>query len=284
VALLEPLVRDAPETFFFRREVLASALIALGDLAKDDGNSREAEQAFRGALEQLAIVQRARPHETATADRVQTTHAKIADVYRHAGRLAESRVEAGKAIAIAEGIVRDHPDWPNARSRLARYHYALGINVKALGDFDAAEKSLTRAEALLEALVREQPDVVSHQRLLHDVRFVQATVALAVGRIDRALAFADTLAARGEGGDFYNAACFYALASGVCERTCPARVEPFAARSVDLLRHSHSRGFLTVSSNIKHLMTDSDLAALRARADFRALVEALIFRHDPFAR
>src|SRR5262249_45322449 len=67
----------------------------------------------------------------------------------------------------------------------------------------------------------------------------------------------------------YDAACVFALSAG--KAGDPAVQERYAARAVALLRDAVAKGY----NKVAHLKKDSDLDALRQRADFQQLLADL---------
>jgi eukaryotic-like serine/threonine-protein kinase len=65
----------------------------------------------------------------------------------------------------------------------------------------------------------------------------------------------------------YDAACVF----GLCAGGQPAAREQHAARAIELLRQAVAKGY----KNVAHMKKDSDLDALRGRADFQQLLAEL---------
>jgi hypothetical protein len=144
-----------------------------------------------------------------------------------------------------------------------------------LKDGQAAEAvpMLRRGLEIQEVIAREHPRAVQYQGSLSNAfRGVGRAEAAAghpveardaferASRLDRALA-GNYLVAR------YNLACSLALMIPVSE---PDRREALAGQAIETLRTAISAGYANIS-NLKH---DSDLDALRSRADFQALLTA----------
>ena len=51
--------------------------------------------------------------------------------------------------------------------------------------------------------------------------------------------------------------------------------EKYAIRAVELLRQANAAGHFKTETEIEHLRTDADLAALRDREDFKELIDDL---------
>jgi tetratricopeptide (TPR) repeat protein len=88
----------------------------------------------------------------------------------------------------------------------------------------------------------------------------------------------------------YNVACVESLASVAAG--CDAKLSPteratlaerLAGSAVKRLGQARAAGFFRDTSNIASLASDTDLAPLRLRPDFRLLIMDLAFPTDPFA-
>jgi hypothetical protein len=98
------------------------------------------------------------------------------------------------------------------------------------------------------------------------VRLRRAAALARAGQVAAAVAEADALAAApgAAAGVLYDGACVFAAAAAVA----PGDADRHACRAVALLRQAVARGYLDGG----HLLRDDDLAGLRRRADFAALL------------
>ena len=76
-----------------------------------------------------------------------------------------------------------------------------------------------------------------------------------------------TKTASGDAGQWYNFACFYAIASG----KSTDKKQEYADRAMDLLQKAVKAGY----NNAAHMAKDTDLDPIRGRDDFKKLIEGL---------
>jgi tetratricopeptide (TPR) repeat protein len=74
------------------------------------------------------------------------------------GRPAEAEKAHGKAIAILEPLVKDHPDVPEYRTFLANCYNNLGLVLAVTGRASEATKTYGKAIAAFERLVAQHPE------------------------------------------------------------------------------------------------------------------------------
>jgi tetratricopeptide (TPR) repeat protein len=233
---------------------------------------------------------------------LQGTYATLGNVTRELGRVADAIDYYERSVQVfAEGQSE-----PDAASVQLHTYWRLGTLYREEADFDRAVESLQRAErvgatiptlspadkAALGVLGRDLVAAKLAQRAVHDVNSVTAlsTAEQAQALLARMQAFSkvkdlpnmlltaqlyDALAAR-EDGQVYNAACCWGLACGLA--TDSMRREQYAGRAMTWLRKIQTgKGhlFATPAKLAAQLKKDTDLAALRGRADYRQFVSEL---------
>ena len=179
-------------------------------------------------------------------------------------------------------------DEPKRRADLANAHQNLGHFLWELGEQKEAEVNHRSAVEIYETLSRKFPSVESYRSDLDNAKvnlkalldesaqpgWKRAYSRVRSGMISDAVAEADTLSSvdSWDEGDLYNFACIYSLASN----KLPAKRDEYAARAVALLRQAVAKGY----TDAKHIAADDDLAPLRGRADFRAVLAELAARRE----
>src|SRR5262249_52347704 len=76
------------------------------------------------------------------------------------------------------------------------------------------------------------------------------------------------------GGNCYNAACGYSLASACADADDKMR-ESHAAKAVALLQEARDKGYFKAKQQVEQARKDKDLDPLRARDDFKQLMKEL---------
>jgi tetratricopeptide (TPR) repeat protein len=141
---------------------------------------------------------------------------------------------------------------------------------------------LRRALEIQDALVRAQPEVVSHLGALTNCLRGVGRAAAAAGRHAEARAAferaceVDRPLADKYPGSRYNVACSLALLIPIAPLD---QRDELARRAMDALRLARTAGF----ANLANLQIDHDLDPLRDRPDFRDFLLDMAFPSDPFA-
>jgi tetratricopeptide (TPR) repeat protein len=111
-------------------------------------------------------------------------------------------------------------------------------------------------------------------------RFGRLAALTRLGDYNRAIAEAEALAVGASGGDYYDLASVYAVASAavrkdktLSDKEQKERAEQYADRAVELLKKSHAEGFLDGPINWGLLMSDPDLEAIRKRPAYKQFIE-----------
>jgi tetratricopeptide (TPR) repeat protein len=297
------LAAEYPAVPTYRHE-LAASHFNLGGLYNGLGRLADAEAAYRAALPLYAALAAEAPAVPKYRHDLATTHNNLGALLRGVGKPAEAVAEYRKAAPLWDVLVRECPAVPIYRIELGRLYHNLG-NVTYDTDAAAARAWYDQALGLLmpphdqaahAAAVRG--DVVNCYRGRAEARaklrhYAEALadwdrardLADEAARIDIAVDWADCLARAGRpqealagvaalpGADapaerVYRVACVHALAAGSRPLLSGAEAERAAVRAVELLRWAVEAGYRETADWPR----DEDLAVLRRRADFAALL------------
>ncbi len=305
LAVREKLVADSPATPAYRR-ALATIHEDLGHLLSRMGRKSEAEAEHRQALalrQKLAADFPAAPEYRAGVGR---SYNDLGLVLANLGRRAEAEAEHRRGLAVQERLVADHPGVPEYRISLGGSQCNIGKVLRSDRRPEQALEWYARAIATLEAVRREVPSNATAREFLSNSyggraqtlaslrRYAESTAdwdkaieltperrpsrmgralsRVMAGQVEAALREADELAKDADANTLYNAACVYALAAARGAPSAgPRAPESYAARAVEFLRQAVAKGY----KDVGHMKADDDLAALRDRDDFRALLAEL---------
>ena len=227
------------------------------------------------------------------------------------GRRAEAEKEHNAAMAIEEKLAADFPAVHNYQVSLGGNYCNIGLMIRIAGRPAESLQWFDKAVAILKPVVRQEPQAITARQFLHNShwgraqaydlmgnhpqavqdwdkaielstpdeqpagRLKRADSQVRAGMTTQAVAEITDLAksAKWDNGDWYNAACVVAIASG----KNAAKRDEYAAQAIDLLRKAVAAGY----SDAEHIAKDSDLDALRERADFRELLASLKAKKPP---
>jgi tetratricopeptide (TPR) repeat protein len=260
--LKEKLVAESGTVPGYRQD-LARGYANLGNLLLDLKKYAEAEASYRRALaHHTQLVDEFSEVANYRLDRADTQF-RLGQVFRVQHRPVEALPWYNQALAelqplhqaaptdVAIRTLRGHVCWDRARTL-----NALQRSAEALVDWDHAVDLLPPADRLR-------------------VRSGRARAWVQAGKTAEAVAEA-TAVTKDPGtpsARCCEAACVYALASAAVEET--GRREVYAGEALALLRRAQAAGFFKDPPKIAHLNQDTDLAPLRARADFQNFVAEL---------
>ena len=254
LAIDEKLVADFPAVPEYRSS-LAASHNNLGMLLRALGKRPEAEEQYRKAL---AI------KEAVAADfpAVSQYRVDLGGGYCNFGALVRDGGQPGVSLEWFENAIRTlsavyKQDRHLARQFLRNSHSNRAIAYDRLRKFTEAIKDWDRAVEL--SPMAEQPEL----------RAARATSRLQSGQVAEAVAEVAELTknASGDAGQWYNFACFYAIA---CDKTADKKQE-YADRAMKLLRKAVTTGW----NDAAHMAKDTDLDPLRGREDFKKLIDGL---------
>ncbi len=266
IALQEKLVADGPTVPAYRHE-LARSHNNLGNLLDDWDRRDEAEVAYRVALtirEQLAADF---PAVLAYRQDLANIHNNLGTLVAARGRPADAEAIFRSAIALYQRLADDLPAVPDHRRYLAMAHNNRANQLRRLGRPADAESAYRTALALRMKLAADHADTAAYRLHVSETVSLLSGLLIETGRVAEAVRLAEAMleGAPPPTGALYNAACVLALAAAAANNP---DAESHAARSVDLLRRALAQGY----RNVAQILADTDLNALRRRADYADLI------------
>jgi tetratricopeptide (TPR) repeat protein len=189
----------------------------------------------------------------------------LADSYQVLGRHPEALELYEQALALRKTkLGPDHPDTLWSMGNLADGLFRLGRSAEAIPIID---ECLRRAEG--RAVNPQVIPMVMNLRLRHFEKAKDVAACRATAEMWEKLR-------RRDANSLYNAARFRAVTAKVLRATDPSpdaatQADAEADRAMAWLRQAVAAGY----KNVAHMAKDTDLDALRDRADFRALLAEL---------
>ena len=241
VELREEVVRDRPE-LADQSYLLAMDLGDLNVVQQLAGKLDSALKSLRRAVEILERLDRQYPGVLNYQGGLASTYNMISDLHRRRRELAESLAFAQKARAMLDRLVAEHPKDVYSRIDLAKANNNIGRVYLQSGESVEALRSFQRAVDLYESLPELDP---------RNSYNLACNAALSIPLIG---------AERGTQGT---------LDAGKLSKGDRFRREKYGDRAVELLRRATRGGFL----NLEVLESDTDLDAIRQRADFQDLIK-----------
>ncbi|WP_165228142.1 serine/threonine-protein kinase [Aquisphaera insulae] len=315
VPLWEKLVADEPEVTENRTN-LAMCLNDLGLAYVALERPDEAEAAYRRVVPLRERLAADHPEQVELSVQLGGSYGNLGQVASYRRDYPASLDWAERSRKVLEGVLKDEPRHALARRYLRNAHGlkgtalgALGRHAEALPEWDAAlarQEGLAvdstvsfshagRAEAL-GALGRYPEALVAWERALELApepmrEDFAASRALTLARMgDHARATAAASATFRSPLNLYNAACVHALSCAAVRRMdhppadAKSIADGYGAAAVRILRQVRATGHFKDPGQLRLLLTDSDLDAIRGREDFRLLIADLLFPEDVFAR
>ncbi len=306
VALQEKLAAEYPAVPDYR-QTLASIHYNLGNLLRDLGNRPAAGAEYAKAVRLLEKLAAEYPAVPKYRQELARSHNNLGIVLSELGERPAARAEYGKALALREKLVADFPAVPVYRVELGGNYCNIGDLMRDDGQADQSLDWFGKAIAVLRPVHDREPRDVTARLFLRNSFWNRAlahnglakygaavadwdqAIALTsktqqpplrldraqslvqvAGKVAEAVAEVEELAAlptKWRAGQWYDFACVYALAAA---RSDDKKVA-YADRAMELLHRAVQAGF----TNRAHMEMDTDLDALRARADFKKLIERL---------
>jgi serine/threonine protein kinase/tetratricopeptide (TPR) repeat protein len=304
LVIQEKLAADFPAVPAYRSE-LAGSHTNLGLLLVGLGKRAEAEEQYRKALviqEKLAADFPAVP---AYRSGLAGSHTNLGLLLDGLGKRAEAEEQYRKRLALREKLAADFPAVPEYRIELGGNYCNFGILVRdggkpadSLAWFDKAIKTLRPVHesdpravtAKLFLQTSHSGRAIAHDSLGRHTEAVKdwdktvelspppeqpthrasrAISLLHAGKVAQAVAEVAELTKlpAGNADQWYNFACFYAVASG---KVMNKKVE-YADQAMELLQKAVQAGW----KDAAHMKKDTDLAPLRNREDFKKLLTDL---------
>ncbi len=207
------------------------------------------------------------------------------------GHAAVAEAEYRQSLAIVQRLAEDHPVVPSYRRDRARVAMDLAAVDLALGQHAEARVMAEKSVALSEALLAADSRSVDHRGRLAEAllrlgqtRLVGGDPVGATSDWRCAMATIEAMPPRQSSLAFVEAGC-HAMMAGVAgdggaSSGGSAAAGPIAAdRAMDLLR----RAVATGCRDAARFRTETGLAPLRHRAEFRLLMMDLQMPDEPFA-
>ena len=138
----------------------------LGILMDKLGRNKDAEEAYRTAIELCESLVRDSPEVDECRSGLANAQASLGGLLARLGRNEDAKKAFREAVALSAPLVRDHPGATGYRNTGALAHNGLGRALAKLGQWEQAERALREAVALSEPLVRDHPDVASYRHAL----------------------------------------------------------------------------------------------------------------------
>jgi eukaryotic-like serine/threonine-protein kinase len=304
LAIKEKLVAEFPGVEAHRAD-LAVSHNNMGVLLAGLGKLPEAEEQNRKALairEMLAADFPAVPsHRTDLAH----SHNNLGLVLKGLGKSPAAEQQYRKALAIQEMLAADFPAVPQYRVHLGGSYCNLGALVSESGQPGESLNWFEKAIRILAAAYEQDRRLVEAREFLRNSRWnraiaydrlrkfveaiadwdeaielspegerpgfraARATSRLQAGQLAEAEAEVAELtkSSKWNSGQWYDFACFYAVASG----KLADKNKEYADQAMDLLRKAVTAGW----SDAAHMAKDADLDPLHGREDFKKLIESL---------
>jgi tetratricopeptide (TPR) repeat protein len=262
LAIREKLAADLPTIPVYRQDV-AIACSNLGIVLASQGKRVEAEEQHRRALtiqEKLAADFPAEPDYRRECG---ATWCNLGNIITDLGKPSQGMPYYQKAIDILGPLHTDAPLNLVTRQFLRNSHGARARAYRLLKKYPEAILDFDRVIAL-----SDQSDQPSLKATRAATRLQAGQVAEAVAEVAELTKSSSEIPV-----EWYNLACFYALAS---DKVADKKVE-FADRAMEMLQRAVKLGY----NDVELMKRDSDLVSLRNRDDFRKLLADLEKRAQP---
>jgi tetratricopeptide (TPR) repeat protein len=271
IELDEALAAEYPDDLDYRLAAAGSAS-NLALLYAHYKRFDEAEPMYRKALAAAEAYERKNPGHPVCHDTIISAGINLGDLLIRQGRAAEALPYLDRSVSLSQPVVRTHPELIGARGRLRAAHGTRARARLAAGQADGAVADWEGFLALNDA-----GDRVAY-------RF-EYTMALArAGRHAKVAEQVDLMAARKDlnEADFYNLACFEALAlaaartdKDLASQAREAAERRYAGAALGFLERARNGGFFQDPANRAQFAKDTDLDALRTSDEFRAVLRRI---------
>jgi eukaryotic-like serine/threonine-protein kinase len=288
MAVRQKLADDDPALTEVQQD-LAQSYHNLGYILADTGQPAKAEAEYRTSIVIYKKLVEANPGITRFRDGLANGQLDLGILLSQAGRPAEAESELRQSIALYQKLTDVNPEVLNHQYGLAGALYYLGDVIRPLGRAAEAREVCERAIAIHERLAKASPKPWFRSLLAHSLRRRGLAVRdlgdsiRAADDVQRALGLYDGLPSRG-GEEWFETACCHAALAGRAEHDgasmSMADGEEQAAKAVGSLRRAAAMGY----RNVNAFRTESALAPLYHRPDFRLLMMDLAMPAEPFAR
>jgi eukaryotic-like serine/threonine-protein kinase len=289
LSIRQELAESQPRDTQFQRD-LAASYHDIGAIHRASGRAAEALASYERARAISQKLADAHPAETPFQSDLAQSYNDIGFLHQETGELERALRSLKQARAILQRLADANPAVTQFAGDLAQSHQVIGSIQNQTGDSTAALASLGLARAILQKLSTANPTVtVFRTRLamsyayLGQARQRSGRIEEAAAEFNRAVAIMEHVARlQPSGYNLYNLACYRSLLVGIAAKPgsgfTAADVERLGAEAVDTLRRAVEAGLL----DFAFMRRDTDLDALRSRADFQNLLLDLAFPADVF--
>jgi eukaryotic-like serine/threonine-protein kinase len=284
---------------------LSRACVNLGILAAQLGKPEEARREFRAGLDILKKLVDQFPAVPDYRRELGHGHSNLGFLLAGLGKGEEARTEYQAVLDIRERLVKDFPQLPSYQVELGACQSNFGVMLRAEGKPAESLKWFDLAIQTLEPIYKNQPRDVTVIRFLFNSHFERAqaydqlrksaeaakdwdraielsppaerpglrasraTSRLQAGMVAEAVAEVTELtkSEKWNAAEWYDFACFYAVASG----KIADKKQEYADRAMELLQQAVKAGY----KDAAHMTKDTDLDPLRGREDFKKLMAEL---------
>ena len=254
---------------------LSRCLNSLGALYANTSRATRAEEVYRQAAEILERLDRDHAGALDLAEELGTTYVNLAAQLAKRNKFPEALDYFGKGLARLDPLYDKVKGREDLRTMLRVTHKTRALLLAQLG---RQAESVPDWDRILELDRGTTPK---------EDRFGRLSALARKGDHARVVAEAEALAAGAAGGDLYDLACVYSLASaavrkdrGLSSEEQKERAEQYAARAVELLKQAHAEGFLQGPLNWQNMVGDADLEAIRKHPAYKEFVEKARPRGD----
>lgn len=267
VDLRTALVRDYPKEQAYR-EALAEDYVSLGLIYGNTGRRDKVIATYTKVEELLLPLTSRDPEEVRTRVALAAACVNWSLHLIEDGKRQSALDRVSRAIELADAARKREPNLVTARGIALNAHALRAKMYENLGRWADAIKD------------RDVAVTLADKQTLRINRLMLAIDLVRMGDHRRAASEVRTLVEDpGVTGDIlYNAACGYSLAialaradSAVSPSERDATAERYAAEAVAVLGRLKSEGYFKPAGRMKMLKTDTDLQALRKRADYQKL-------------
>ena len=269
-----PILESLTETHTTRpdfRESLARIDLDLGHLYHRTLQKEKAAAAYQRALALLEPLVQSHPRLIDPARQLSVAYRGLGDLISHDQPTAALEWFT-RAVQAAEGARYQAPVNVHVREALGNAYFGRAYALCHLRRLEDARPDWERAIALMKG-----QRAVTIRLTLAGFLAQAGQQTPAVEQVERVLG-SESL----DGDNLYNAACVFALSSAAVRRDAPLaaidreqRAEHYAIRALALLRQAQAAGLFTAAINREFLRNETDLDALRPRADFAAWLAGL---------
>jgi tetratricopeptide (TPR) repeat protein len=267
-ALREELVRAHPKVMQYQAS-LADRYLDLALLYRTTNQKPKAIQTYKRARAMLESLVRNQPEALYTASALAMTFFNWAEVLYEENRTRAALDLLADGIRVADEVLRRDPRFGPGRIAAFKLYGSRALVRQKQKHYAEAVKDLDRVVGLADGPQRDASQLERAMALAH------------AGDHARAAAEARALDAKahGQGVAWFQLACVYSVAAGAAREdrklAAPGRTHlegEYAAQAVALLRKCLAGGLFKTPVWLGRLEAETELAAIRSRADFQKLL------------